>query len=273
MKDRIESQILTHYPKTLETALEITEQEAVIAKEQKEKIKISDLVKRLIEQVAFEARASEFVDKKSGVSARLTISAFENAVSAAERRAIVNNEKETQVWLSDLAGIIPSITGKIELVYEGEQEGPYQVAMNLLDKSIRSQFSNYFPNPEVLKKRMRPKNVEEPSRDENPYRSIISWFDKGNQVNLFFNTKDDDKLVQLYKVDGLHPMVKKFYKGANEKETALLMEFVLHGLSSYSMISKKVIEGKIEFKDLMGSMLNLGGIKTSDEEDEGEDFT
>ncbi|HEV8272468.1 MAG TPA: magnesium chelatase, partial [Chitinophagaceae bacterium] len=84
---------------------------------------------------------------------------------------------------------------------------------------------------------------------------------------------DDDKLVQLYKVDGLHSMVKKFYKGANEKETALLMEFVLHGLSSYSMISKKIIEGKIEFKDLMGSMLNLGGIKTSDEEDEGEDFT
>ena len=273
LKDRIESQILTHYPKTLENALEITEQEAVIAEEQKEKIKISDLVKRLIEQVAFEARASEFVDKKSGVSARLTISAYENAVSAAERRAIVNNEMQTQVWLTDLAGIIPSITGKIELVYEGEQEGPYQVAMNLLDKAVRSQFANYFPNPEVLKKRLRPKNVEEPSRDENPYRSIINWFDKGNQVNLFFNTKDDDKLVQLYKVDGLHAMVKKFYKGANEKETALLMEFVLHGLSSYSMISKKIIEGKIEFKDLMGSMLNLGGIKTTDEDDDGEDFT
>ena len=273
LKDRIESQILTHYPKTLEMALEITEQEAVIAAEQKEKIKISDLVKRLIEQVAFEARASEFVDKKSGVSARLTISAYENAISAAERRAIVNNENQTQVWLSDLAGIIPSITGKIELVYEGEQEGPYQVAMNLLDKAVRSQFANYFPNPEVLKKRMRPKNVEEPSREENPYRSIITWFDKGNQVNLFFNTRDDDKLVQLYKVDGLHAMVKKFYKGANEKETALLMEFVLHGLSSYSMISKKIIEGKIEFKDLMGSMLNLGGIKTSDEDEDGEDFT
>ena len=72
---------------------------------------------------------------------------------------------------------------------------------------------------------------------------------------------------------GFTQWLKKFYKGANEKETALLMEFVLHGLSSYSMISKKIIEGKIEFKDLMGSMLNLGGIKTSDEEDDGEDFT
>src|SRR5687767_11802259 len=109
LKDRIESQILTHYPKTLETALEITEQEADIAEEQKNKVQISDLVKRLIEQVAFEARGSEFVDKKSGVSARLTISAYENAVSSAERRAILNNEKSTQVWINDLAGIIPSV--------------------------------------------------------------------------------------------------------------------------------------------------------------------
>ena len=273
LKDRIGSQILTHYPKTLETALEITEQEATVSEEQKEKVKISDLIKRLIEQVAFEARASEFVDKKSGVSARLSISAFENVISTAERRALVNNEKQTQVWISDLIGIIPSITGKIELVYEGEQEGPYQVAMNLLDKTIRSQFANYFPNPEVLKKRMRPKNVEEPARDENPYRSVINWFDKGNSVNIFFNTKDEDKVLQLYKVDGLQPLVKKYFKGANEKESALLMEFVLHGLASHSMISKKVIEGKVEFKDLMGSMLNLGGIKTSDEEFDEEDFT
>src|SRR4029453_5494581 len=104
LKDRIESQILTHYPKSLEHALEITEQEAELDEAQKGKVKISDLVKRLIEQVAFEARGSEFVDKKSGVSAGLTISAFENAMSAAERREILNNEKETQVWIADLAG-------------------------------------------------------------------------------------------------------------------------------------------------------------------------
>src|SRR5215204_3835463 len=178
LKDRIESQILTHYPKSLENALSITEQEADIAQEQKEIVAVSDLTKRLIEQVAFEARSSEFVDKKSGVSARLTISAFENAVSAAERRAIVNNEKDTQVWLSDLAGIIPSITGKIELVYEGEQEGPYQVAMNLLDKAVRTQFIQYFPNPESLKKRSQRKG-ETPQAVDNPYRPIINWFDKG----------------------------------------------------------------------------------------------
>jgi magnesium chelatase subunit I len=253
LKDRIESQILTHYPKDIDTALAITEQEAEVSEEQKASVKISDLVKRLIEQVAFEARGSEFVDKKSGVSARLTISAFENAISAAERRAIVNKEKQTQVWISDLVGIIPSITGKIELVYEGEQEGPYQVAMNLLDKAIRTQFAHYFPNPDQLKKR---KTTE--TKEENPYRPIITWFDKGNHINLFFNTKDDDKVTNLYKVDGLNAVVKKFFKGANEKEAALLMEFVLHGLAAYSFISKKIIEGKIEFKDLMGSMLNLG---------------
>jgi magnesium chelatase subunit I len=265
LKDRIESQILTHYPKTIETALTITEQEADILHEQKIKVQMSDLVKRLIEQISFEARGSELVDKKSGVSARLSISAFENAVSSAERRAIMNKETLTQVWISDLVGLIPSITGKIELVYEGEQEGPYQVAMNLVDKAIRSQFIQYFPNPETLKKKRKE------SGDDNPYRAIQSWFDKGNALNLLFQTKDEDKIHQLYKVDGLHALVKKYFKQANEKEAALLMEFVLHGLAAFSMISKKILESRIEFKDLMGSML---GNTTSygDEEFNEDDF-
>jgi magnesium chelatase subunit I len=271
LKDRIQSQILTHYPKSLEHALSITEQEADVDEVQKQKVSVSDLVKRLIEQVAFEARGSEFVDKKSGVSARLTISAFENAVSAAERRAIVNNEKHTQVWISDLVGIIPSITGKIELVYEGEQEGPYQVAMNLLDRSIRSQFVIYFPNPDTLKKRAARKGESQPVAD-NPYRSIINWFDKGNHINLFFGTTDREKINLLYKVDGLQALVKKYFSHANENEAALLMEFVLHGLSSYSMISKKIMETSIEFKDLMGSMLNIQSSSSYDEADE-EDFS
>ena len=270
LKDRIESQILTHYPKSIETALAITEQEADIHEEQKGRVIVSDLVKRLIEQVSFEARSSEYVDKKSGVSARLTIAAFENAVSAAERRAILNNEKETPVWMSDLVGIVPSITGKIELVYEGEQEGPYQVAFNLLEKAFRSQFVNYFPNPEQMKKR------KTDSRDDNPFRPITHWFDKGNHLNLLFNTPDAEKIQQLYKVDGLHAVVKKYFKHANDREAALLMEFVLHGLAAYSLISKKVVEGKIEFKDLIGSMVNLGSSGSSfggeDEDLEGDEF-
>lgn len=268
LKDRIESQILTHYPTTIETSLSITEQEAGVHEDQLKKIQVSDLVKRLIEQVSFEARASEYVDKKSGVSARLTIAAYENAVSSAERRAIMNKEKETQVWLSDLVGIIPSITGKIELVYEGEQEGPFQVAYNLMEKAIRTQFATYFPNPETFKKR----RTKEGSVDENPYRAVTRWFDAGNHLNLFLNSKDEEKIQMLYKVDGLYGLVKKHYPAANAKENALLMEFVLHGLSTYSLISKKVVEGKIEFKDLMGSMLNLSTQSFRDEELDEEDF-
>jgi magnesium chelatase subunit I len=269
LKDRIQSQILTHYPKTLEDALTITEQEADLDAAQKEVVQVADLIKRLIEQVAFEARASEFVDKKSGVSARLTISAYENAVSAAERRALVNREKSTQVWLSDLVGIIPSITGKIELVYEGEQEGPYQVAMNLLNKAIRTQFIQYFPNPETLKKRA-PKKGASPEVVDNPYKPIINWFDKGHHVNLLFDLTDRDKINELYAVDGLHALVKKLFGTADEKESALLMEFVLHGLAAFSLISKKILETSVEFKDLMGSMFNMPA--DGDDEEDEEDF-
>lgn len=268
LKDRIESQILTHYPRTLETALEITSQEAAISDAQQSRVKISDLIKRLIEQVAFEARGSELVDKKSGVSARLSISAYENAISAAERRALINSEQQTQVWLSDLIGIIPSITGKIELVYEGEQEGPYQVAFNLLERSIRTQFGQYFPNPDTLKK----KKGKEAGTDENPYKAIIRWFDAGHSINNFFETKDDDKIQLLYKVDGLYALVKKYFHTANDIEHALLMEFVLHGLAAHSLISKKILDGKIEFKDLMGSMLNIGSQHFSEDDFNEDDF-
>ena len=269
LKDRIESQILTHYPKDLETSLAITEQESNLLDIQKEKVSISDLIKRLVEQVAFEARNNEYVDKKSGVSARLTIAAFENAVSSAERRAIIHHQDKTQVWISDLQGIIPAITGKIELVYEGEQEGPYQVAVQLLDKSIRSQFVQYFPNPDqVKKKRATGKKSADEKEVENPYKSIIRWFDGGKHLDLLLDMKDADKILALYQVDGLYGFVKKHYPQANENETALLMEFVLHGLSSFSMISKKTLEGRIEFKDLMGSMLNLGAMNLNADDDE-----
>jgi magnesium chelatase subunit I len=151
-------------------------------------------------------------------------------------------------------------------VYEGEQEGPYQVSFNLLEKSIRTQFKQYFPDPDTLKKR---KTKES---QENPYKAITSWFDAGNALNLFLETKDDDKIQKLYKVNGLHALVKKHYSTLNEIETALLMELVLHGLAAHSLISKKFIDGKIEFKDLMGSMLNMGSEHFSEEDFNEDDF-
>jgi magnesium chelatase subunit I len=268
LKDRIESQILTHYPKDIDTSLAITEQEAHLLPEQVGRVTISDLVKRLVEQVAFEARSHEYVDKKSGVSARLTIAAFENMVSAAERRAIIHNQENTQVWISDLAGIIPAITGKIELLYEGEQEGPYQVALHLLDKAIRTVFLQYFPNPEITKKKRNTgKKSADEKQPENPYQSIIRWFDAGNYLDLPVDSTDEVKIQQLYQVEGLYGIVKKQFPIINERESALLMEFVLYGLSVYSVISKKMDDGRISFKDLMGSMMNLGNLNLGEEED------
>ncbi|MBW7912307.1 MAG: sigma 54-interacting transcriptional regulator [Taibaiella sp.] len=132
LKDRIESQIVTHYPKTIEISKAITEQEADITDEQLAKVTVPDMCKLLVEQIAMEARKSEYVDQKSGVSARLTISAYENLVSTAERRALLYDNETAQVRISDFMGVIPAITGKIELVYEGEQEGPAYVAHSLL---------------------------------------------------------------------------------------------------------------------------------------------
>ncbi|MGI4806476.1 MAG: sigma 54-interacting transcriptional regulator, partial [Janthinobacterium lividum] len=184
LKDRIESQILTHYPRTVEISRQITQQEASLSKEQKANIEADDLVKDLVEQIAFEARNSEYIDKKSGVSARLTISAYENLISNAERRMLINHEKNTFVRISDFLGVIPAITGKIELVYEGELEGPAKVANILVGKAIKTLLLKYFPEPEKAKKSKKP----------NPYAEIINWFSAGNNISII-----DDLPGQDYK--------------------------------------------------------------------------
>ena len=143
LKDRIDSQILTHYPKSITIARQITAQEAKVSEEQQKNIHVPELIRDLIEQIAIEARDSEYVDPNSGVSARLSISAYENLISAAERRMLLNKENKTTARISDIFGVIPSITGKVELVYEGEQEGPIKIAHILINKAIRMQFLNY----------------------------------------------------------------------------------------------------------------------------------
>lgn len=254
LKDRIASQIVTHYPKTVELSRAITEQEADVLEEQMKVVAIPELCATLVEQIAMEARKSEFVDQKSGVSARLTISAFENLVSTAERRALREGYKNTIVRIADFIGVVPSITGKIELVYEGEQEGPLNVAYRLIGQAIRTLFTQYFPDPQSFKKTGQQKTKGKP----NPYQSVIDWFGKGNDLTLLQDETDAGYIQQLYKVDGLHAAVKQFYPDANEASTALLMEFLLHGLSEFSLISKKGVEkGGYAFGDMLGSMLNM----------------
>ena len=144
LKDRIDSQIITHYPKSIEIGKKITQQEARLEQSQKDTVIVFDLLKDLIEQIAFEARNSEYVDAKSGVSARLTISAYENLISAAELRILKSGEKSTFARISDFTGVIPAITGKVELVYEGEQEGRVLWPVILLVKHCALSLSTIF---------------------------------------------------------------------------------------------------------------------------------
>ena len=262
LKDRIDSQIITHYPKSIEIGKKITGQEAKVKPEQKEKITVPEIARDLVEQIAIVARDSEFVDAKSGVSARLTISAFENLLSAAERRTLINREKETRIRVSDFLGLIPAITGKVELVYEGEQEGPGIVAYSLIGKAIRAQFTEYFPNPEDLRKK---------KEEASPYKAITDWFGEGNHVDVLNDLSDDDLRKKLKEVPGLRDLVKKYHPQADEGMQVFLMEFALHGLAEYSQLSKKQLERGLQFKDLLSSMFNMEGME-GNEGDEDENY-
>lgn len=269
LKDRIDSQILTHYPKSIEVSKTITKQEARLAEDQKEKISPDEVLLNLIEQIAFEARNSEYIDAKSGVSARLTISAFENLMSTAERRRIINNEKETHLRISDLYGVIPSITGKIELVYEGEQEGPAKVAQILIGKAIRNSFVEYFPSPDSPKPKSFHPQVEKKPQQSGPYQPIIDWFKKGNKADLMMNISDKEYKKLIVSIPCLEDVVKKFHPNTNGNSRILLMEFLLFGLSEYSLLSRTKIEDGIQFRDMLSSMFTMP--QDSDFEDEDDE--
>lgn len=273
LKDRIGSQILTHYPKSIEVGKAITKQEARLSEEQHARVQLNESLRELVEQVAFEARESEYVDSKSGVSARLTITAYENLVSAAERRALINGEKKTFVRVSDLVGIIPSITGKIELVYEGEQEGAGIVARNLLGKAIRSHFLKHFPDPKPEKAKIQAtgKRSDADSTGNSPYKKVLDWFSEGNALDLLHDASDTDYRKALDQVPGLKELTKKLSKTSSDEELYFQMEFLLHGLAEHSMLSKKQLEQHTQFGDLFSSMFSLSDFEEEDE-DEEDDF-
>ncbi|MBN1299675.1 MAG: sigma 54-interacting transcriptional regulator [Melioribacteraceae bacterium] len=260
LKDRIDSQILTHYPKTIEDSKSITRQEAKLTNDQQSKIVIPELVKDIVEQIAFEARQSEYVDHKSGVSARLTISAFENLVSTAERRMLINNEEKAYIRISDFTGVIQSITGKIELVYEGELEGPAKVAQILISKAVRNLFSQLFPSPEKIKKK----------HLGNPYQEITSWFSKGNYIDLLGEYPNHKYIETLKTVPSLENLIIKNHPSLMNGEKYLYMEFLLHGLAEYSLLSKHHIEHGTQFKDMLSGMFT---VQDEDEYNDEESFT
>lgn len=245
LKDRIGSQILTHYAFDLETAKRITTQEAEKLETRALKVYVPELAKDVLEQIAFEARSSEFVDHKSGVSARMSITAFENLVSTAERRALLNGENSTSVRFSDLLGMIPSITGKVELVYEGEQEGSYYVANQLISEATKTLFLKYFPKIEKLKKQDL----------KTPYDAVLEWFFQANNFELSDEATNKLYNATLSLIEPLDDLIKSYQPKLVKEDYNFLKEFILWALVELKQLSKKRTENGMAFNDLYDSYI------------------
>lgn len=246
LKDRIGSQILTHYPETVAIAKTITHQEAKLDQLQSDAVHVPNLAKDLLEQISFEARESEYIDAKSGVSARMSITAYENLLSTAERRALLSGSDKTSVRLSDFMGIIPAITGKVELVYEGEQEGAAVVAQYLIADAIKTFFPAYFPKIEKLER----------DADSSPYAKILEWFFAETGFELLDDASDEDYKKQLDEVTPLEDLIQKYQPEIPLEDKYFLKEFVLWGLVEYDKLSKDRVDVGYQFKDLYSSYIN-----------------
>ncbi|WP_109321811.1 AAA family ATPase [Aquirufa nivalisilvae] len=241
LKDRIGSQILTHYPESIEIAKTITAQEAKLEKEQKERVYVPELAMDILEQISFVARDSEFVDAKSGVSARMSITALENLMSAAERRSLRAGDDYTSLRLSDFMGIVPSITGKVELVYEGEQEGAAEVAQQLISQAVHHFFPNYFPKIEKLHK----KDLV------SPYDSLLEYIFTEGGVVITDDCSDAEYQSSLDSIQPLDDLIKKYIPKVKKEDRYFMKELVLWGLAEYRKLSKERITEGYQFKDLL----------------------
>lgn len=257
LKDRIDSQIITHYPKDISVGMHITGQEAWQDRKDGVKVHVADLYRQIIEKAAFEARDSEYVDQKSGVSTRMTITAMEQVISAAERRAILNGEDETQVRIADLYHMVPALTGKIELVYEGEQEGAINVAKHILGKAISNVFKLHFPDPH-----------SKAEDQKEVYKTVTNWFADGNEVSVEDVLPEKEYHKILNKVTGLAKLVDKYAKDISKEEKPVWMDFVLEALHQNSMLSKQDLDDQMLYSDMLGSMFSSLG----DMGDEFDDF-
>ncbi|MDH7914128.1 magnesium chelatase [Winogradskyella sp. SYSU M77433] len=246
LKDRIGSQILTHYPDSVETARTITSQEANLDERQSASVYVPDLAKDLLEQISFEARDSEYVDVKSGVSARMSITAFENLLSTAERRALISGDEETSVRLSDFTGVIPAITGKVELVYEGEQEGADFVANILIESAVKTLFPKYFPKIEKLEKQ----------GEETPYDDLVSWFFNNDGFELLDDYDDTTYKSKLDEVKPLDVLIADYQPDIDSKDVYFEKEFILWGLVQFKKLSKYRYSEGLQFKDPYGSYIS-----------------
>jgi magnesium chelatase subunit I len=164
---------------------------------------------------------------------------------------MLNNEERTIARIGDLWGVVPAINGKIELVYEGEQEGAAMVAQHLIGKAIRSYFVQFFPDPSKLKKK----------KTASPYQPVLDWFSGNDALDLLLNADEFAYRKSLDSVDGLGKLVDTYMPKLTKTERHTAMEFVLHALAEHSQIGKAMLERSIQFKDLFGSMFTTGDIE------------
>jgi magnesium chelatase subunit I len=252
LKDRIESQILTHYPKSTEVALKITAQEAWVVRPGQIQPRIAEGLREITERIAFEAREDrDFVDPKSGVSARLPIAALELLFSAAEARALVTGEKSPRARLLDMEAVVPGITGKVELIYAGEQEGPVSVARMLIGRAVKVYFGSHFRDPY---------NKKEKNPEANPYHPVLNWFETGNSLALNDRSNDGDFLKALKQVPNLAEVAKKCalantavaVDGADE---AFWLELLLEGLAMNGRLAKENTTEGFRYRDAMADIM------------------
>src|SRR5467141_572417 len=219
LKDRIGTEIRTHYPATLEEGLAITEQEAWMRRSSG-RLHIPKYVQEVIERIAFAARDDKKVDKRSGVSQRLPISAIENVVSNAERRSLTHQEKLIVPRISDIYAALPAITGKLELEYEGEMKGADYVSRELIRTAVAKAFDTY----------LRGVNMNQ----------VVQWFDLGGEIQLSDNAAAQDVLEGLSQIQGLMEKLGKL--NVNTKDSAEMQvsaaEFVLEGLHAHKKIGR-----------------------------------
>lgn len=244
LKDRIESQITTHYPQDVDTSKAITKQEAKIDSELMARVHFSEAAEDLLELVAFQARESDYIDHSSGVSARMTIAARELLFSAAERRMLLNNEESTAVRYSDFWSIIPAVIGKVELLYEGEQKGPHRVALEIIGEALRELFLEYFQDPN--------EKIKQGERDI--YGTIKAWFEGKNTVELLNDEPDKVRLEKLDKIPGLSKIVET--QNIRPEDTPFFKEMILHALAEFELISKDILSNTHIFKDPLADMLD-----------------
>jgi magnesium chelatase subunit I len=257
LKDRIDSQVLTHYPRNPEDARAITRQEAWSRRDGPVRVELPEMLENAVEEAVFEARRSEFVDPASGVSQRAAISAVECVVSNAERRGIRTGEAAVRARVADLFAAVPALVGKMELVYEGEQQGTEAVARRVLGTAVRRAFEARFPPVHGRRtggKRHRGES-EVPEPEDADYKPVVRWFAAGNVVETADDTTAAEHRKALDGVDGLADLARRHGAPKDAEDETLLMELALEGLHQCSVIARDDLDGRVSYKDMLKEML------------------